>query len=201
MASTARRDRAHVSRDLVWYVAYGSNLCADRLACYLRGGTPAGGRRPTPGARDPSPPRDWRRVVVPHPLWFGGPSRTWRGGPAFLDVEHVGEAVGRAWLVTRDQLADVVAQENGLPVGAVDLAEDHLRDGGVAVADGPYGRVVALAAVDGRPAATCTYVRRPAGRAPDPAYLEVVRAGLVETGVPAADAHATVRTVRFRDMP
>lgn len=176
--------------DLVWYVAYGSNLCAERLACYLAGGTPAGGRRATAGARDPRPPRTWRRVALPHGLWFGGPSHTWRGGPAFLDVEHPGAAVGRAWLVTRAQLEDVVAQENGLPAGAVVVDGRTLGDGGVVVPGAPYGRLVALASPDDRPAATVTYVSRPAGRAPDPAYLDLVRTGLVETGVP--EDHARV---------
>lgn len=42
---------------LVWYAAYGSNLAAVRLRCYLAGGRPPGGARTYPGARDPSPPR------------------------------------------------------------------------------------------------------------------------------------------------
>lgn len=176
--------------DLVWYVAYGSNLCADRLACYLVGGTPAGGRRATAGARDRRPPRTWRRVALPHGLWFGGPSHTWRGGPAFLDVEHPGRAVGRAWLVTHDQLEDVVAQENGRLAGDVAVDARTLAVGGVVLPEAPYGRVVALPSPDGRPAATVTYVDRPAGRAPDPAYLALVRAGLAEAGVRAEESRA-----------
>lgn len=178
--------------DLVWYVAYGSNLCAARLACYLDGGTPVGGRRATIGARDPSPPRDWRRVSLPHPLWFGGPSRTWRGGPAFLDVDRAGGAVGRAWLISREQFADVLAQENGRPPGTVDLDEPHLRAGGVALHGAPYGRVVALPVLDDRPCVTVTYVERPAGRAPDPAYLDLVHAGLVECGLTTDEARAAL---------
>ena len=42
--------------DPVWYVAYASNLCADRLRCYLAGGRPPGSRRTYQGGRDPSPP-------------------------------------------------------------------------------------------------------------------------------------------------
>jgi hypothetical protein len=179
-----------VDDELVWYAAYGSNLCAARLACYLEGGTPLGARRATPGARDPRPPRDWRRVDLPHPLWFGGPSRTWRGGPAFLDVERPGTAVGRAWLVTRGQLADVVAQENGRPAGSVDLPDPLVAGGGVVLPGAAYGRVVALAPVDGRPCLTATYHRRPDGRAPDPAYLALVAAGLAETGLGAESARS-----------
>lgn len=184
---------------LVWYVAYGSNLCATRLACYLVGGTPAGGRRATAGARDGTPPRDWRRVPLPHGLWFGGPSSTWDGGPAFLDVDRPGRGVGRAWLVTHEQLEDVVAQENGRIAGTVTVDAATVRRGGVVLPDAPYGRVVALPSPDARPCATVTYVRRPAGRAPDPAYLALVRSGLVETGVEEdevrdlLDAHPLVR--------
>ena len=32
----------------VWYASYGSNMCADRLACYLTGGCPPGAAGPTP---------------------------------------------------------------------------------------------------------------------------------------------------------
>lgn len=39
-----------------------------------------------------------------------------------------------------------------------------------------------------------TYVRRPDGRAPDPAYLALVRAGLAETGVGTAEAAALLDT-------
>ena len=37
---------------LVWYVSYGSNMCADRLRCYLAGGVPAGARHGYSGCRD-----------------------------------------------------------------------------------------------------------------------------------------------------
>ena len=40
----------------VWYVSYGSNMSAARLACYLEGGVRPGGTRANPGARDRTPP-------------------------------------------------------------------------------------------------------------------------------------------------
>ena len=138
-----------------------------------------------PGPATPSPPRDWRRVDLPHPLWFGGPSATWDGGPAFLDVDRPGRGVGRAWLVTAEQFADVVAQENGHPAGTVEVPDGALADGAVVLPGAPYGRVVPLPSPDARPCVTVTYVDRPAGRAPDPGYLALVRAGLAETGAPA----------------
>lgn len=202
--TTSHVTTSHVGDDLVWYVAYGSNLCEARFACYLVGGTPAGGRRATPGARDGTPAREWRRVEVPHPLWFGGPSRTWRGGPAFLDVDAVGRSVGRAWLVTREQFADVAAQENGWEPGTVEVDDALLTDGGVLAAlhgdrpaprpvgDAPYARVAVLAPIDGRTSVTVTCPSRPTGRAPDPAYLALVRAGLLECGLAGDEADAAL---------
>ena len=102
----------------VWYVAYGSNLLEARFLAYLAGcgdGPAWGAHR---GARDPSPPSGDRRVVVPHPVFFGGHSRKWQGGCCFCRAEPPEPGrlpvVGRAWRITWDQMTDVVAQENNL---------------------------------------------------------------------------------------
>lgn len=175
------RPAGSVVADHLWYVAYGSNLLRERLLCYLAGGRPPGGRRDNPGARDSRPPTAHRAVELPHPIMFGGPSRTWRGGPAYLDVERDGAADGRGWRITHEQFEDLVAQENGLAPGAVSISAAVLSEGGVVVPSG-YGRIVPLDSIDGEPAATVTYVRRPIDRDPDPAYLELIRRGLAELG-------------------
>jgi hypothetical protein len=89
--------------DLVWYVAYGSNLCRARFGAYL-------GRGP-----DPSPPRADRPLTLAHPLWFGGESVVWTGGRAYLDHAEVPgtTTLARAWLVTVEQWLDVHRQEAG----------------------------------------------------------------------------------------
>lgn len=176
----------------VWYVAYGSNMLAARFGCYLHGGRAAGSRRANPGARDPSPATGDRLVELPHPLLFGGPSPTWHGGPAFLDVTPPtptdgATTPGRAWRITLDQLADVVAQENARLPGEVTVTADHVRDGGI-VLDDRYGRIVPLAPIDDEPAVTVTYVRRPPPRDPDPAYVALLRAGLAEVGLTPGEA-------------
>lgn len=176
---------------MVWYVAYGSNLLAARLRCYIEGGLAPGARWANPGARDSTPSTADRRVDLRHPLVFGGPSRTWAGGPAFLDVERQGTSVGRAWRISHGQLEDVVAQENRLQVGSVRIDEAVVRDGG-GVVDGRYGRLVRLEPIDGEPAVTLTYRRRPAPRPPDPAYVSVIERGLRELGLAVSEVRAAL---------
>lgn len=176
---------------MVWYVAYGSNLSAARFRCYLEGGRAPGARWTNPGARDPTPVRGDRRVSLPHPLMFGGPSHTWRGGPAYLDTQHEGWSVGRAWHISHAQFEDLVAQENGLDPGAVTVDPAMLHTGGV-VLDDRYGRLVPLPPIEGVPAVTFSYITRPYERAPDPAYVSLLLAGLTELGLAPAEAAAAI---------
>jgi hypothetical protein len=185
--------------DLVWYAAYGSNLSTNRFLTYLNGGpvphSPAG--RVQAGARDRSPPLDSRPLVLPHPLLFARSSAGWGGGGvAFLGADPVGATtLGRAWLITRNQFADVAGQENGqalsLDLDAVDLSA--LKPASLEVCDGWYGRVLLLGpGPDGHPLVTITcpsadeLARRPAHAS----YLRVIGIGLMETWLlsPAAAA-------------
>ncbi|MGB9013248.1 MAG: hypothetical protein WCB95_10395, partial [Aeromicrobium sp.] len=97
--------------DHVWYVSYGSNMWATRLACYLEGGTPPGGDRANPGARDQTPPVRSTAIDLPGTLYFAGRSAQWGGGVAFYDHLSAGFTAARAYLVTAQQFADVAAQE------------------------------------------------------------------------------------------
>jgi hypothetical protein len=167
--------------DLIWYAAYGTNLDAQRLGCYLAGGTPPGGGRSTPGARDPRPPRADRAVHLPGSVYFAWESPTWGGGVAFLDTLAPGTSPGRAYLLTHEQFSDVVAQEMHRPPG-VDL--DLAVLGGHrswAFGDGRYETLHVVDHVDGAPVVTFT---APASapldyRAPSAAYLTVMGRGLM----------------------
>ena len=122
---------------LVWYVAYGSNLSQDRFACYVQGGQPAGARRSYPGCRDRTPPREVVGLRLPGRVRFGGLSRVWGGGLAFLDPERDAEVVARGYLIGVDQLDEVfalerrydsrttVGQRDGLPMVALTSSEHH----------------------------------------------------------------------------
>lgn len=176
----------------LWYVSYGSNLFGERFLCYLEGGLAPGARWRNPGSRDPSPPSGDVRVDLDHALVFGGPSHTWDGGPAFLDLVTPGRSVGRGWRITRTQFDDLVAQENKLDPGTVQVSDLLLTDGGVVLPDARYGRVVPLPQIHDEPAVTFTYVSRPVERAPDPAYVDLLRRGLVELGLDEDEARAVL---------
>ncbi len=156
-----------------WYVGYGSNLSRSRFGAYLA------------RCRDPSPPWRWAPVEVPHRLLFARESRRWGGGGvAFLDpVRTPGvRTLGRAWLVTWEQFADVLAQECGLPLGTVE-APALLAAGCIAHPGHWYGCVVALGVREGWP--MVTFTDEGAGaldlRAPGPAYRAVIVQGLAES--------------------
>ncbi|MBL77796.1 MAG: hypothetical protein CL459_02325 [Acidimicrobiaceae bacterium] len=182
-----------MSHELVWYVAYGSNLAADRMLAYLVGG---GGDRPWGhhrGAADPTPPRDDRRVVVPHPVFFGGHSRRWGGGCCFCPAEPPPDGalpvVGRAWLMTRGQLSDVVAQENGAETSAVALPDPLPGPGeAVHVLDGWIDLLLCMDPVDGHPSVTLGSTNPPPPGPPSPTYRAVLATGMAEMGLTPDEA-------------
>src|SRR5579862_610370 len=113
---------------MVWYAAYGSNLCAERFGCYIAGGIPPGRTDPCRGARDRTLPRRDRPLAIPHRLYFTGTAKSWGGSPSFVDLvrDPDGPTHGRAYLITWEQFEDVVAQENGRRTSPIELDRDGL---------------------------------------------------------------------------
>ncbi len=173
---------------LVWYVSYGSNMAADRLACYLRGGTPPGGARAHPGARDPRPPRRAVALDLPGTVYFAGESGQWGGGMAFYDHAETRGTAARGYLVTAGQLADIAAQEMHRTPAAGDPVEElvsrPLAGGRCRLGPGRYETLVDVGRHEDRPLLTLT---SPHGHghvphtAPAPAYLDQIRQGLRES--------------------
>ncbi|MGH2759235.1 MAG: histone deacetylase [Actinomycetota bacterium] len=172
---------------LVWYAAYGSNLSRPRFDFYLRGGTPQGASHAYPGARDPTEPIDDRPWEIGRELVFGGNSRTWGGGVAFVDPDAEVKTKARLYLITAEQFADVVAQENWLPPGEVAVPgfDDGLEL--IVGADHTYGLVLSLGALDGHPILTFTQHRGTRSAAPSTAYLRHIGAGLREAHAMSVD--------------
>lgn len=183
-----------VADGLVWYVSYGANMAAERLRCYIAGGTPPGGSRANPGCRDRAAPREDRAVWVPGGVYFALESPMWGGGLALYDAGLPGRAAARAHLVTAGQFADIAAQEMYRSPGLdVDLAA--LRHGGrLSLGEGRYETLVHAGDLDGRPMVTFTAPWRCADVAParpSAAYLRTLGGGLMDGhGWPARRAAA-----------
>ena len=177
----------------VWYVAYGSNLLAARFDAYLQGcddDTPWGPHR---GATDPGPATGDRRVVVPHPVFFGGHSRRWDGGCCFCPEEPLPAdllpVVGRAWRITWDQMADVVAQENGRPTDEAFLPTEPPAPGrAVRVFDAIIDLLIGMDPIDGEPACTLGSTAPPPPGPPSASYRAVLAAGMIEMGMATDEA-------------
>jgi hypothetical protein len=177
----------------VWYVSYGSNMSAGRLAVYLEGGVPPGGNRSNPGARDSTLPRRSVPVDLPGALYFAGASRQWGGGVAFYDHDarepsHGAPTAARAYLVTAEQFADVAAQEmyrvpqEGDPLeevvlGGIDGGRHH-------VGPGRYETLVEVGVLDDAPMLLFTSphgIDHVEHTRPSAAYLKTMAAGLKES--------------------
>ena len=164
------------AENLVWYVAYGSNKVAARFHTYLRGGSPPGSRRTYLGARDPSLPVRSAEVRIPHRLFFAGDSPVWGGGVAFVDPQpdpaHSTAAV--AWMITLEQLGDLVVQENGGEAPGPHIRALPERGAYMVVDPGRYDLLVGLPSIEGVAAATLTSSNPPPPSEPSPTYLAMV---------------------------
>lgn len=105
------QDQARHMSDLVWYVSYGSNMCAKRFHYYIRGGHPPGAARAYPGAQDHTLPHADIAVWLPGGVYFATESQVWGGGRALYDPTIPAKAAARAYLITSQQFSDVAAQE------------------------------------------------------------------------------------------
>ncbi len=169
---------------MIWYAAYGTNLAAERLRCYLEGGTPPGASLGRPGARDPSPPRDRQPVALTGSVYFAWESPTWGGGIAFYDPQGAGTSVGSAYLLTRGQFSDLAAQEMHRPPGADLDLDELLATGACTFGPGRYETMHVVGVIDGDPVVTFTAPWEPDGtpyNPPAPAYLATMGRGLVES--------------------
>jgi hypothetical protein len=164
--------------DPVWYLAYGSNMAADRFSCYLAGGRPPGAVRSYEGCRDRTPPARDIGLRLPGRLTFGGVSGVWGGALAFYDRNAEGSLAARAYLVTFGQFSDVVAQEAKQQV-SVDLTP--VGDGSWRARSTVYESVVQVGEQDGVPIVSFTSTRSHEPAAPSAPYLRTILRGLGQT--------------------
>jgi hypothetical protein len=170
----------------VFYVAYGSNLDLDRFRCYLLGGSPDGAGRTYPGSRDRV---GWGMTFDAHtrqPLYFAGHSSTWGGGAmGFMDPHPMPDALTpvRVYLLSGVQFEDLVAQENGLEPGSVDIDLQAVsRPGLHTIGRGTYDTVLSWGRASGDwPILTITAAKRQDVGAPSVPYLQTLVRGLRQT--------------------
>jgi hypothetical protein len=174
---------------LAWYVAYGSNMAADRLRAYLEGADDDcrfGAHR---GCPDPTPPRADRWISLDRAVRHRGRSLRWDGGVAFLDIDPAPGVVtpARAWLLGLDQIAGLAAQEARLATAPDLTGATALPPGGtIVIGGGWYDTVLRLDDIEGRPALTITTSQPLPETTPTDAYLATIALGLGE-GVAGAD--------------
>ncbi|MEJ7831641.1 MAG: histone deacetylase [Nocardioides sp.] len=167
----------------IWYAAYGTNMERDRLGCYLAGGCPRGASRTYVGARDRTLPTEMRPVELAGSVYFAWESPTWGGGIAFYDPVGEGRSVGRAYLLTPGQLADLHAQEMHREPGTdLDLT-DLLADGSTVLGPGRYESLHVVGEIEDAPVVTFTsswQAHEIPYNAPVAAYLSTMARGLAE---------------------
>jgi len=173
-------------------VAYGSNLCAERMLAYLRGADQDALWGFHRGAADPAPPSADQMVTVPHPVRFGGHSQRWGGGVAWCPHQSLEPQefapLGRAWRITRGQLADVVAQENQQETNMVHLPDTFPSVGqAVTTLEGWIDLLISLEDLDGVPAVTLGSTNPPDPGSPGPTYRAVLATGMSEMGCTPAE--------------
>jgi hypothetical protein len=195
----------------VWYVSYGSNMCADRLACYLAGGVPTGASRGYAGCRDLRAPQRTTHYELAGGVYFATESAVWGGGRAFYDPKLPGTAAARAYLITSGQFADIASQEMYRAIGTdIDLTA-VLATGRLELGPGRYETVLHLGDLSGYPLLTFTapwHACDVRPTAPSVPYLRMLAAGLRETygwsnqrigrylaGLPGARGHWTAADI------
>ncbi|MDO4437318.1 MAG: gamma-glutamylcyclotransferase family protein [Coriobacteriaceae bacterium] len=148
-------------QNLVWYVAYGSNIKYERLNYYIQGGTCPYNGKTYEACNNASAPLACEPCALPYGVYFGNESPAWHGfGVAFLDTSQPGFALGRAYLITREQLDHI-----------------HTWEGR---GSNWYPAEVELSSIAGIPAVTFTNPEIRPWNYPAPDYEEVLMAGLEE---------------------
>ena len=148
--------------DLVWYAGYGSNLSSKRFDCYIKGGICEENDREYHGCRDKNAPLATEMSTYKGRLYFGNQSGSWNGcGVAFYDPDGDEQIYMKRYLITREQLHEVMAQEGDFPNW--------------------YGCMICLDVDDhGIPVYTLTSESTRPENAPDPAYVALMIDSLVK---------------------
>ena len=165
----------------VWYVAYGSNLLLARLRSYLSGGRARGALRANPGCRDQSDPVDSQATWLDGGLRFAGRSSVWGAGFACYEPWVSERVAARAYLLSFDQVCDLIAQETRRPQGVATVLHDAVVHGAAAMPTGLYGSLLRVGTLYERPMVTLAAAPGLQPAPPSSSYVRTIAAGLTET--------------------
>jgi len=97
----------------IWYVGYGSNLLKSRFLCYIQGGQAKGCKKTDKGCNDKTLPLKNKSLIIPYEIYFAKEADIWEKSAAcFLKSKKGGLTYARAYLINKNQLRDIVLQEN-----------------------------------------------------------------------------------------
>lgn len=178
---TRRVSGSDAASSHVWYVAYGSNLCLDRLRCYLSGGRPPGALRTYPGDGRASDPVDMEPTWLEGGLRFAGRSSVWGGGVACYDPQADDRVAARAYLISFEQACDLVAHEIRQSAGIDPGVRQAMLHGSARISTGLYDSLLSVGTLRDRPMVTLAATNDPRPTPPTATYLSTVAAGLAET--------------------
>lgn len=99
--------------EMIWYVAYGSNLLEERLKYYIEGGFCEYNNKHYQGCKDKTLFLETRPVMIPYNMYYSNFNKgAWENSAvSFLDLSKSGKAYGRAYKIKRSQLDDIHLQE------------------------------------------------------------------------------------------
>lgn len=172
--------------ELLWYVAYGSNLLARRFMSYITGEYFEEFSRRHRGCPDKTPPHQIVSMTIPGKILFASHADHWQGMvAAFYDAsDKLSQTKVRAYLITQDQFEHILAQECNVahPV-RIDLSALQ-QTGHQDIGNGSYyfNRLVYLGERDRHPLITFTSSdTNLISMEPGPAYKQVLIEGLMES--------------------
>jgi hypothetical protein len=181
--------------ELVWYLSYGSNLLKSRFMCYITGGRPQGSNKDYRGCVcDKTPPKDSRPDEIGFSLYFAhrpdtsnASNTSWNGGLAFIRQNASPEeysTMARRYLITKEQLEGVVAQENGKCDGDAEYSfglRRLLENRQLSIGHRLYNYLIVIGDDNGVPIITLTTSHDLILRKPSLEYVTIIALGLRET--------------------
>ena len=169
----------------IWYASYGSNILEKRFLCYIQGGQPDGSPKVYDGCSDKSLPIDKEEIYINSELYFAKHSNQWNGGVCFIrtNFEPQQQTLGRMYLITKEQFADIVKQETNSKQSPNINFESAITDGSLTFAAGSwYGNIIYLGTQCEFPIFTFTHQDNitPTTK-PSKNYLKLIIRGIQET--------------------